>query len=237
MQRRPEFSRVRTSLAASAHFRALQGEDLDRIASLCRVYALEDGQPLLKESGELDRFWIVLRGGLRVSSTGDGEEFVYALLGPGSFFGLGYLLSKKPLGVMAGAYGATEVAVIDGERFVTLLDQSPRLWHHIAKVLVDRLSLAMMALRDLSTAPLALRIVRRLLGQAVSGGDLGGDASIELRITQSDLAAMLGASRSKVNAELKRLESQRLIEVRYRTVTLVNLARLRSLAGPDIFAF
>jgi hypothetical protein len=47
---------------------------------------------------------------------------------------------------------------------------------------------------------------------------------------------MLGASRTKVNAELKALENERLIKVGYRIVTLTNLARLRELAGPDVFA-
>ena len=238
MQGRPEIARVRTCLAGSAHFRALQADDLDRLASLSRVHRLRDGQPLYKPDGTVDALWIVLSGSLRISSIGDHEEYVYALLGPGSFFGLGFILGgQQGLSVVASAYGATDVAAIDGSRFLQWLDQRPPLWRHFAGVLVRRLSLAMLAMRDISSASLRERIVRRLLGQAISGGaDLAG-SRIELRITQSDLAAMLGASRTKVNAELKALEQERLVKVGYRTVTLVNLAHLRSLAGPDVFAF
>lgn len=238
MQHRLEVARVRTCLAGSMHFRTLGAADLDRIASLCRVSRLDDGQALYPGGGGADSLWIVLSGALRIVSTGDGEEFVYALLGPGSFYGLGKVLSDERIGVGASAFGATELAVIDGARFIALLDESPHLWRHIAGLLCRRLSLAMIAMRDISSAPLGRRIVRRLLGQAMSSGaDLLAGARIELRVTQSDLAVMLGASRSKVNTELKRLESERLLEVGYRAVTLVDLVRLRELAGQDVFAF
>lgn len=237
MQRRPEFARIRTSLAASAHFSALAAKDLDRLAALGRLVRLSDGVSLHEAGARIDSFWIVLSGCLRVStSSKEGEEFVYALLGAGSFFGLAYILVEGTIGVSARAYGATEVAAIDGERFVTLLDHTPGLWRHVAALLCRRLSIAMMAIRDISSAPLSQRLVRRLVGQAISHG-LGANARVELRVTQSDLAVMLGASRSKVNAELKRLEAHGLIEVGYRVIALRELARLHALAGPDIFAF
>jgi CRP/FNR family transcriptional regulator/CRP/FNR family cyclic AMP-dependent transcriptional regulator len=237
MLQRLDSARLRTCLAASVHFRELPADDLDCIAGLGRISALKDGQLLYRAGSKLHSLWIVLGGSLRISSTGDGEEFVYAVLGPGSFFGLGYVLSSKLLAVSAGAYGATEVAAIDGERFLALLDKSPRLWRHVGGLLANRLSLAMLAVRDISSAPLDKRIVRRLLGQASGGRDLYPGGRVELRLTQSDLAAMLGASRSKVNAELKRLESRRMIEVGYRTIALVSLPKLHELAGQDVFAF
>ena len=157
MQQRPESTRFRTCLAASVHFRELPADDLDRIASLGRINALKDGQLLYRGGGKLDSLWVVLTGSLRISSTDDGAEFVYAVLGPGSFFGLGYILSSKQLAVSASAYGATEVAAIDGAQFLALLDKSPRLWRHVGGLLADRLSLAMMAVRDISSAPPSLQ--------------------------------------------------------------------------------
>jgi len=38
------------------------------------------------------------------------------------------------------------------------------------------------------------------------GADITGSARLELRVNQSDLGRMLGSSRSRVNAELKRME-------------------------------
>ena len=61
--------------------------------------------------------------------------------------------------------------------------------------------------------------------------------SFEVRVTQSDLGRMLGASRSKVNAELKRLEQGGMLKLSYRSITLLDTRRLQELAGPDVFAF
>jgi CRP-like cAMP-binding protein len=96
----------------------------------------------------------------------------------------------------------------------------------------------MSVIRDFSVAPLEQRIARRLLGQAMGGGiDITGSAAIEVRINQSDLGRMLGASRSRVNAELKRMEGEGLLKIGYRTLTLVDLARLHEIAGSEVFAF
>ena len=123
-------------------------------------------------------------------------------------------------------------------QLLALLDGSPRLWRHVAVLMTRRLTLAMSVIRDFSVAPLDQRIVRRLLGQAMSGGaDIAGSAPIEMRVNQSDLSRMLGSSRSRVNVELKRMESARLLEIGYRSITLVDLARLREIAGPEVFSF
>jgi CRP-like cAMP-binding protein len=234
MQRRPDFARIRTSLAASMHFRTLGADDLDRLAGLAQIKRLRADERMPVGNN----FSIVLSGGLRVASTNaEGAEFVYAVLGPGSFFALGEVIGEPRGGAEAFAYGDTDVAVVDGRGFVELLNEHPRLWQHFAGLLYRRLTLAMMVIRDISSAPLSQRIVRRLLGQAIGAGmDVAG-APVELRLTQADLARMLGASRSKVSLELKRLEGEGLIRIGYRIIRLVDLARLQSLAGPEVFAF
>ena len=239
MGQRPEFVRVRTLLEKSLHFRDLQPMELDSLAALCRPRKLRDGEVIGRVGQPLVEMWIVVDGGLRLSTVTDGgEEFIYAVLGPGSFYGLGNVIGELSAMADARAFGPTELAIIDGAPLIALLDGNPRLWRHVAKLMVRRLSLAMSVIRDFSVAPLEQRITRRLLGQAMGGGaDITGSAPVELRVNQSDLGRMLGSSRSRVNAELKRMENEGLLEVGYRNVTLVDLARLRNIAGPEIFAF
>ena len=239
MQRRPEFARIRAELARSMHFRALAPEDLDRLTELCRLRRLRDGQRLSGVGEHLNELWIVLHGALRLSTTtASGEEFIYAMLGRGSFYGLAHLIDGLNTIAEACAYGPTELAVVDGTGFLRLLDERPQLWRHVVRILTRRLGLAMSVIRDLSVAPLEQRIARRLLGQALSSGlDVGGPSAVELRLTQSDLGRMLGASRSKVNATLKHFERQGLVKVGYRTIKLDDLAGLRGIAGSDVFAF
>jgi CRP-like cAMP-binding protein len=239
VEKRAEFTRVRAALASSIHFRDLARDDLDRLAELGRVRRLRDGESAGRAGERRREIWIVLSGSMRMSSvTTAGREFVYAMLGPGGFYGIGSVLSEVVTTVDAYAAGPTSLIVMDGLALAALLDRRPWLWRHVVKLLHRRLTLAMTVVRDISVAPLEQRIARRLLGQAMSGGsDVSGDLTIELRVTQSDLGRMLGASRSKVNGELKRLEQHGLLRIGYRTITLADCARLRRIAGPDVFAF
>jgi CRP-like cAMP-binding protein len=239
MAKSPPVARIRAALAASVHFRDLAAADLERLAALGRIVELASGESAGRAGTRRREIWVVLSGSVRMSSvTASGREFVYAVLGPGSFYGIGSLLSDTKTLVDARAAGATSLIVIRGADFLALLGERPWLWRHVAKLLHRRLTLAMTVASDLALAPLSQRIVRRLLSQAMSGGhDLRDGAPAELRLTQTDLARMLGISRSKVNAELKRLRRDGLVAVRYRNIVLKDCRRLCELAGPQLFPF
>jgi CRP-like cAMP-binding protein len=226
-------------LARSIHFRDLPADALDALAGLTRLRTLRDGELAASIGERLEELWVVHGGALRLSTVDvQGTEYVYAVLGPGSFYGLAHVIGDSSTIAEARAFGPTELATFNGSAFLALLDRDPRLWRHVANLAFRRMRLAMSVIRDLSTASLAERITRRLLGQAMSASlDIGAPAPIELRLSQTDLSRMLGSSRSKVNAELKRLEKSGMIRIGYRSITLVDLAMLREHAGPDVFSF
>ena len=234
-----DFARIRAALAASLHFRSLPAEDLDRLAALGRLRTLEDGELLLRASAEQSSLWIVIEGCLRLSTvTQSGREFVYAVIGPGNHYGLGSVLRGRTPPADVHAAGPTTLAVLDGPSLLKLFDERPRLWRHVANLIYMRLTLAMVTLRDVNVAPLPQRIVRRLLGHAISSGqDVGTSSMLELRITQSELGRMLATSRSRVNGALKGLEKSGLLKVGYRTITLADVPRMRELAGADLISF
>jgi CRP-like cAMP-binding protein len=237
MLRRREFGRIRSALAASSHFQSLDGPDLDRLAQLGRLQRLRHAERAARDGAYEDRFCVILSGAVRVSSQAPGaKEYVYAVLGAGSYFGLATAVRRATFTADARAFGATDLAVFPGPSLVELLDERPRLWKHVCALLSRRLRLALLALRDNSVAPLPERIARRLLGHAL-GTDLRGLKQVEVRMTQADLALMLGASRSRINASLKNLERAGLVQAGYRGITNLDLPGLRRLAGPGIHAY
>jgi CRP/FNR family cyclic AMP-dependent transcriptional regulator len=241
MQRRPEFARIRAVLGASVHFRDVEEHDLDHIAELGRIRRLRDGQIAPPDGGHGKHFFLIVGGCIRLSAaTRSGGEFIYALLGPGSFYGVGNVIRGINTRAEAHASGDTEIAVCDGAGLLALLDRTPRLWRHVAVLLHKRLTHAMWAMRDNSMAPLRERMVRRLLALAQTADAsraLSRHTPVTLRLTQSDLGRLLATSRSRVNSELKRLERENLVEVRYRSIALTDLAGLLEVAGSDVFVF
>ena len=237
MLRRREFGRIRSALAGSTHFQELDGADLDRLAGLGRLQRLRHAERAARDGAPDDQLWIILSGAVRVSShTPGSKEYVYAVLGPGSYFGLGNAVRRATFVADARAFGATDLAVFSGTSLVAMLDQRPQLWRHVSGLLARRLRLALLTLRDNSVAPLPERIARRLLGHALSS-DLRGLREIQVRMTQADLALMLGAGRSRTNAAIKTLEQRGLIKAGYRGITILDLPGLRKLAGPGIYAY
>ena len=117
-----------------------------------------------------------------------------------------------------------------------LLEDRPDLWGHFAELLSRRLAIVLGLLRDNTASTLSERLVRRLLVLRPAIGE-SSDAEPVLPMTQGDLARMLGTSRSRANAELRRLESDRLVHAGYRSITLLDLPRLREIAGKDLQDF
>jgi CRP-like cAMP-binding protein len=227
---------IRRTLEQSEHFRHVAARDLDRLAQLARLRRLHNDERVQSAGGYDGHLWIILSGAVRIStSTAKGGEHVYAVLGPGNYFGLAAVIGKGVGTLEARAFGATELAWIDGAALMRLLDDRPPLWRHFGALLSHRLMVALMLLRDNTTCALPERLVRRLLVllpaiEAASGEPV-------LPMTQADLARMLGTSRSRVNAELRRLEAEGLIHSRYRGIALLDVTRLRALGGKDLKGF
>ncbi|MGH8795874.1 MAG: helix-turn-helix domain-containing protein, partial [Caldimonas sp.] len=92
-----------------------------------------------------------------------------------------------------------------------------------------RLRLMFDAIEDLNTRPLASRLAKQILLLARSYGIVHGEEiRIGLQLAQEDLAQLLGASRQRVNQELKGFERDG--AVRIEPTRLVVLSREKLLA-------
>ena len=121
------------------------------------------------------------------------------------------------------------------EALRSFLDARPMLWRHFAGLTYDRLLQTLLLARDISLAPLPQKLARRLLWQALNAGNgVHGPKPIAVRVSQTDLARMLGSARSRVNEALKQLERSGMLHVGYRTVRLTDVEALRRIAGPDL---
>jgi CRP/FNR family transcriptional regulator len=233
LQRRADFGRIRLALARSAHFKQLNAVALDRLAGLGRLRHARNGERLPADN---QRLWIVVDGAVRLTARLAHRQKVHAVLGRGSYFGLAAALGEGAFPLDVHAAGPTDVAVIDGARLRGILQAHPSLWRYVAALAYGRLRLALGVMEDNRLRPLVERVIRRLLGHASSYAIVEGEQP-ELRMTQADLAGMVDAGRSRINVALGQLAADGLIRAGYRTITLLDLPRLRSLAGGEVEAF
>jgi len=238
LQRRGEYDRIRLALARSTHFGSFPTVLLDRLAALARLRHVRHGERLGRPGTADDNLWIVVSGAVRISTHpyANGREAVHAVLGDGSYFGLANSVGHGPYTYDARAFGPCDLALVEGKTIAPILEQHPRLWRYVSRMLASGLKLAMGIVEENRLLPLPSRIARRLIGHAMSS-ELTDGAQPTLRMTQSDLARMLDAGRSRTNTALKRMEAEGLVRAGYRTMTLLNVAELKRLAGTGVTAF
>ena len=144
-----------------------------------------------------------------------GKQVSLTYVEPGTWFGDIALFDGLPRTHDAHAHGETTLLVVRKADFMHLLATHVELYDALLRLNCRRLRLMFDALEELNTKPLAARLARQLLRLARSYGvaDEQGEVRIGLALAQEDLAQLLGASRQRVNQELKALEREGALRV------------------------
>ena len=212
----------------------LSEADRRALASRGRVRSYPAGTIVFRQGDPGDSLHIVIEGSVRISvGSPSGEEATIALLGPGEFVGHLALLDGRPRSASAVAAQPTKTLVVTRDTFAQWLSVRPT----AALALLETLSLLLRrtdeALADLTFLDLPQRLAKRLLDLVEAHPELRADergsGAIRLRITQGELASMLGVSRESVNKQLNAFAREGWIALRRGAVTLTDPDALRSL--------
>ncbi|HLL50642.1 MAG TPA: Crp/Fnr family transcriptional regulator [Thermomicrobiales bacterium] len=213
-------------------FRELSVTELARVNDILGRTKFPAGAMILTTDQPGEIAYIILEGTLKVSTLqSNGRELTLALLGPGEV--VGELAVSDRAGRSADVI-ALEPAVLvwlDRGTFVQLRRDIPAITENLLRLMARRLRLANAQLQAMATLDVHGRIARQLLAL---GGVLGenlpdGSVRIPLRITQSDLAALVGATRVRVNEVLVGFTRRKLITVdRQHRITILDRAELEA---------
>ena len=167
--------------------------------------------------------WVmsVVRGRLRIAVTAeDGHETFFRWQLPGEIVGLASAVSDLPFPVNAVAFDDCETVHVSRETFLTLMQSDVRVAAASARLLA-RHAYDLIRLATLRTEQtLAVRVLGVLQHLASLNGRPQGAAAWTLAVSQQDIAGAVGASRQRVNAELRALEQAGLIKLGYRHVVV-----------------
>ena len=203
-----------------------------RAAILARavVRRLADGDALAARGTAAQEWCGVAHGAVRISTVSlAGKQVTLTYAEPGTWFGDIALFDGLPRTHNADAHGATTLLVVRKADFKQLLDQHVELYDALLRLNCRRLRLMFEQFEELNTRPLQARLARQILLLARSYGVVQGDEiRIGLALAQEDLAQLLGASRQRVNQELKGFEREG--AVRVEPTRLVVLSRDKLLA-------
>ncbi|MBE7940900.1 MULTISPECIES: Crp/Fnr family transcriptional regulator [Ramlibacter] len=173
-------------------------------------------------------YWFgVVEGLLKMSSDSEqGRTMTFSGLTPGGWFGEGTVLKRESYRYNIQALRKSVVAGLPVDTFHQLLDSSIGFNRFVMNQLNERLA-QFIAAREIDrlTSP-DLRVARNLA--ALVNPVLYPGVGDVLRITQQELAYLVGLSRQRVNEALAALEAQGSIRVEYGGVRVLDLPSLRS---------
>jgi CRP/FNR family transcriptional regulator, cyclic AMP receptor protein len=172
-------------------------------------------------------YWFgVIDGLLKMSNdTAAGTPITFTGIPPGGWFGEGTLLKKEPYRYNIQALRRSLVAGLPIETFDWLLESSIAFNRFVLKQINERLGQFIGAREiDRQDDP-EVRVARSLA--ALFHPTLYPGVGSVLRITQQELAYLVGLSRQRTNEALQNLDRLRLIRIEYGGLRVIELQKLR----------
>jgi CRP/FNR family cyclic AMP-dependent transcriptional regulator len=179
--------------------------------------------------------FVVASGLVKVVVTSeDGEEMVLVTLGPGEALGELSIVDGGPRSASAEALEPTVALIITRPVLLDLATRDRALTEALLQTLGGLLRRLTEQAADLVFLDLPGRMAKLLAGLAAERGtETPEGIELDAGLTQTDLGAMVGASRQSVNQILQGFARRGFLQVQGRRIVVTRLDLLRRRAGLD----
>ncbi len=206
------------NLNAVPLFAGLPASDLQAISDLAVTRQFRKNTLVICEGDHSDSLYIILDGKVKVFlNDEDGREVTLNLQGAGEYFGELALLDEAPRSASVMTVEETRLAVIGKPAFDDCMEKNPKMALQVTRGLARRLRELTENVRSLALMDVYGRVARTLLDLAE---ERDGVLVVTQRLTQRDIASMVGASREMVSRILRDLTRGGYITTRNKIITI-----------------
>jgi CRP/FNR family transcriptional regulator, dissimilatory nitrate respiration regulator len=210
-------------------FTGIPPSDLEQIAAVASVKALDKGDYLFHEGDPAHGFYVVQRGAVNVHRVNAaGKEQVIHVFRVGDSFAEVALASASGYPADARAIEPTQVILVQKAGILALLKRQPELALRMLGSMSMHLRVLVGQLEDLTLKDVETRLANWLVKRCA---DPRGEkpVSIELKMTKRVLAAELGTVSETFSRTLAKFRVQKLVTVKGKTITVLSPAKLHAL--------
>jgi CRP/FNR family transcriptional regulator, cyclic AMP receptor protein len=183
-------------------FRNLTRDDLRRLGELLHRKTFPAGKSLMTVDQTGEVVYFILSGAVKVHiEQEDGSDVSISILGPGEIIGEMSALDQTNRSASVITIEKTTLLWLDRETFRRYVMAIPAVAADLACTISSRLRSANEQIQSLATVEVETRIARRIIAFAERYGQQlpNGDLLIPIRLTQTDIATLVGASREHTN--------------------------------------
>jgi len=183
-------------------FSVLHPNDLATLTSKFHLVRYGRADVIFREGEPAERLFLIDSGTVKLSiSSPSGHELLIGVLGRGQIFGELEVIDRGPRAMDARAMDTSRVYALDSDMFWTLLENRPALARRLLELMARRLRRADQTSQDLVFFDAPTRLARKLLQLAEEHGEPedGEAVRVTVRVTQEELAQMIGVTRESAN--------------------------------------
>ena len=186
--------------------------DLDDLASFVRLRRYPKGSIIFHQGDLGTSLYLIESGEVKLTVTGDsGRRVTLALLGPGAFFGEMSLLDGGPRSTDAAARVECKLGVLSRDQLIPFLAAHPPATASLLSILTRRLRRTTDQVHDAFLLDISARLAKTLLQLAETNSQSPDGFLRAPKLTQDELAEMVGGTRESVNKCLKQYARQGIV--------------------------
>ncbi len=208
--------------------------ELEALTRVLRVKQYARREPVFLPSSELNNVYFLLSGRVKITRIDPqtGKELILYIIRPGELFGLlSHIAGTADAGNSAVALERSLVGYIHRPDFERLA-QRRAIATEMSRLAGKRLVMVTNRLEEMVFRDVPERLAGLLLRLADEfPRDSRDGRGIDVRLTQQDLADLIGTTRESANIAINNFKHRGLIDVRRRTIWITDAAGLRRMAG------
>lgn len=209
-------------------FSGLSEHQLKEIKQIAVDKHYKKGEFIFYEGDDGNGFYVVVEGTIKIFKvSSEGKEQILHIFGPGEPFGEVPVFSGQSFPANSEAIAKSHLLFFPRSAIVDLITANPSLALNMLAVLSMRLRQFTVQIENLSLKEVPARLAAYLIYLAE---EQGTEDSVSLNISKGQLASLLGTIPETLSRIFSRMNSQNLIEVKDRTIRLLDLNRLEELA-------
>jgi CRP/FNR family transcriptional regulator/CRP/FNR family cyclic AMP-dependent transcriptional regulator len=211
-------------------FADLADEEVRELMNVARRRVYRAGEIIFHREDPGQVLYVIKEGKVKICLISpDGQEMTLTVLGKGEYFGEFALLDGLPRSTDAIASDRVECYTLQRSDFHNAIMKNPKIAIQALEVLSKRLRNTNQMVEDLIFLDVYGRVAKKLLELADAHGAKAEDGGIriEMRLTQQELASMVGASRESVNKVMGYFTEKNFISTDKHRITLHRIADLK----------
>jgi CRP/FNR family transcriptional regulator len=209
-------------------FEELPDEQIEDLCMIVVDQVFHRGQIVFSEGDDGTGFYVVISGRVKIFKLSpEGKEQILHIFGPGDPFGEAAVFSGQHFPANAEAMESSRIFFFPRGSFSDLIKDNPSLALNMLAILSKRLRRFANLIDDLSLKEVPGRLAAHLL---YLSGQSENSEQLELNITKTQLASLLGTIPETLSRILGKMSKQGLIESDGRQIKILEREALEELA-------